>query len=115
AGRSTPRLSAEAETLLLAYPWPGNVRELKNEMERAVVLSGDSSLTPQNFSERIRGGASVTPRVGGDFTLAEVEQEHTLRVLARLATRDEAARVLGIDPSTLWRRLKRYETGGQGD
>ena len=114
AGRPAPRLNPEAQALLLAYQWPGNVRELKNEMERAVVLSADSLLTPQSFSERIRGGASVTPRVGGDFTLAEVEQEHTLRVLARLATRDEAARVLGIDPSTLWRRLKRYETGGQG-
>jgi NtrC-family two-component system response regulator AlgB len=112
-GRPTPRISKEAEALLLAYAWPGNIRELKNEMERAVVLSHEVTLRPESFSERLRGGANIVPAVGGDFTLNQVEQEHTLRVLSRTATREEAARVLGIDPSTLWRRLKRYEEGGE--
>ncbi len=112
-GRPAPRLSQEAESLLLGYGWPGNVRELKNEMERAVVLSREDVLRPESFSERLRGGANVVPAVGGDFTLNQIEQEHTLRVLSRTATREEAARVLGIDPSTLWRRLKRYEEGGE--
>lgn len=110
-GRPAPRVDANAEALLLAYAWPGNIRELKNEMERAVVLAREDVLRPEGFSERLRGGAAVVPAVGGDFTLEQVEQEHTLRVLSRTATRDEAARVLGIDPSTLWRRLKRYEEG----
>jgi NtrC-family two-component system response regulator AlgB len=82
-------------------------------MERAVVLSREDVLGLESFSERLRGGATVVPAVGGDFTLNQVEREHTLRVLSRTATRDEAARVLGIDPSTLWRRLKRYEEGGE--
>ncbi|MGE0788809.1 MAG: sigma-54-dependent transcriptional regulator [Sandaracinaceae bacterium] len=112
-GRPTPAMSQEAEALLLAYPWPGNVRELKNEMERAVVLSPGDALGRESFSTRVRGGAAMVPAVGGEFTLAQIEKEHMLRVLARTATREEAARVLGIDPSTLWRRLKRYEEGGE--
>jgi len=111
-GRSGLTLGSEVEALLLAHRWPGNVRELKNEMERAVVLSQGDVLRPESFSERLRGGANVVPSVGGEFTLSQVEQEHTLRVLSRAATREEAARILGIDPSTLWRRLKRYEEGG---
>ena len=110
-GRPTPELTPSAEDLLLSYRWPGNVRELKNEMERAVVLAREDVLGPESFSERVRGSVHAVPAVGGDFTLSEVEQEHTLRVLARTSTREEAARILGIDPSTLWRRLKRYEHG----
>ena len=44
----------------------------------------------------------------GDFTAEEVEREHILRVLARAATQEEAARILGLDPSTLWRKRKKY-------
>jgi two-component system, NtrC family, response regulator AlgB len=112
-GRSAPQLSPEAEALLLSYAWPGNVRELRNEMERAVVLSHEDVLRAESFSERLRGGPRGVPAVGGDFTLSQIEQEHTLRVLSRVATREEAARILGIDQSTLWRRLKRYEEGAE--
>ena len=112
-GRPAPELSGEAAALLCAYPWPGNVRELRNEMERAVVLVRGDRLLPESFSERVRGGRTELPRLGGDFSLREVEREHTLQVLARSVTREEAARVLGIDPSTLWRRLRRYEEGSE--
>ena len=51
------------------------------------------------------------PGVGPD-ELRAIEDAHILRVLAATGTREEASRVLGIDPSTLWRRLRRYETEG---
>ena len=115
AGRPPPMLHDEAAALLEAYSWPGNVRELRNEMERAIVLSSGEVLVPTSFSERVRGGAPSTPTVGGDFSLVQLEQEHILQVLARTSTREEAARLLGIDSSTLWRRLKRYEENQDPD
>jgi NtrC-family two-component system response regulator AlgB len=49
--------------------------------------------------------------VGGDFSVEAVEREHILRVLARAKTQEEAARVLGLDASTLWRKRRKYEDG----
>jgi NtrC-family two-component system response regulator AlgB len=51
----------------------------------------------------------MRPSVGGDFSLDEIEREHILRLLSRYKTVEEAAHVLGIDVSTLWRKRKRYE------
>jgi len=59
--------------------------------------------------ERIVGPASAAPQLGGDYTLEAIEREHILRVLTRSATQEEAARILGIDASTLWRKRKKYE------
>ena len=49
-----------------------------------------------------------TPELGGDYTVDEIEREHILRVVARSSTLEEAARTLGIESSTLWRKRKRY-------
>jgi len=111
ARRPPPELSPQAEQVLLAYSWPGNVRELRNAIERAVILSSGQVLAPQSFPERIAQQGAETPALGGDFTVDAVEREHVLRVLARIRTQDEAARILGLDPSTLWRRRKKYEGG----
>jgi NtrC-family two-component system response regulator AlgB len=109
ARRTPPTLSPAAERALLAYSWPGNVRELRNAMERATILSTGDVLEPEAFAGRITPDGGPAPRIGGPFTLEEIEREHVQRVVASSATLDEAARVLGIEPSTLWRKRKRYE------
>jgi NtrC-family two-component system response regulator AlgB len=90
-------------------PWPGNIRELRNAVERAMVLSTADVLEPGDFPDRVAAGAGdgVTPQLGGNFSLEQVEEEHIRRVTARTATLQEAAHILGVDASTLWRRRKR--------
>jgi NtrC-family two-component system response regulator AlgB len=108
AKRPLPELSSEAERALAAYPWPGNVRELRNAIERAIILSPGQVIGPEGLPGRIAAQAAAVPGLGGEFTLEEVEKEHLLRVLARVPTLEDAARILGIDASTLWRKRKKY-------
>src|SRR5262249_39285893 len=107
--RKVPTLAPETEAALLAHPWPGNVRELRNAMERAVILWPADRIDPQALSGRIRPAPPPDAELGGDFTLEAVEKAHIERVVARASTQEEAARILGIDATTLWRRRKRYE------
>jgi NtrC-family two-component system response regulator AlgB len=103
-------LSPAASQALLHYGWPGNVRELRNVMERVAILWPAQTVEPAAFPERIRGTiAPATPVVGGDYTLEQVEREHIVRVLLHTKTAEEAARILGIDTSTLWRKRRKYE------
>ncbi len=112
ARRAPQQLSPDAEKAFLAYGWPGNVRELRNAIERAVILSPAQILPPQAFPDRIAQTATSVPQLGGDFTVDQIEREHILRVLARSGTQEEAAQVLGVDASTLWRKRKKYDEGG---
>ncbi len=109
AGRPAPELSAEAEEALLTYPWPGNVRELRNAMERAVILWPARVVSAVALPESIVARGTRLPRLGADFTLEEIEREHTLRVIGRATTQEQAAKILGVDVSTLWRRRKKRE------
>jgi NtrC-family two-component system response regulator AlgB len=65
-------------------------------------------IEPAAFPERIVGGVEKGPRLGGDYTVEEVEREHIERVVQRSANLEDAARILGIDSSTLWRKRKKY-------
>ena len=109
AGRPSMELSKASEELLLRYSWPGNIRELRNAIERAVILWPAPVIEPSAFPERIAPAALAGPRLGGDATVDEIEREHIERVLERTANLDEAAKILGIDASTLWRKRKKYE------
>ena len=111
ARRAPPDLSPEAERALLEYPWPGNVRELRNAIERAVILTPGERLAREAFPDRIAQHGTDAPALGGDFSVESVEREHILRVLSRSKTQEEAARILGLDASTLWRKRRKYEDG----
>jgi NtrC-family two-component system response regulator AlgB len=109
ANRPMPELAPETEAALLAYSWPGNVRELRNAMERAVILVPARRLGVDALPERIAAHAQVAPRLGGDFSVEQIEREHIERVISRAPTLEDAAKILGIDASTLYRKRKRYD------
>ena len=110
--RPGPELSPGALHALVAYAWPGNIRELRNVLERAVILWPSQLLEPEALPEPIAAPAAAASVLGGDYSLEQIEREHLFRVLARTATLEEAAQILGIDPSTLWRKRKKYEEEG---
>jgi DNA-binding NtrC family response regulator len=102
---------------LLVYPWYGNVRELKNCMERAVALTDHTRITMQDLPERMRTlevvSKPVAPAIEDPsfelLSMDEVERRHVLQVLhAVKGRRSEAARALGFDRRTLYRKLKNY-------
>jgi len=110
SGRSkTLSVSPEAMAALVAYDWPGNIRELSNVLERATLLANGELLTPDLLPEEVRVSArSVVPLQDGDESLEAAERRHIAQVVARHPTLDTAAKALGIDPSTLYRKRERY-------
>ncbi|MGZ8485539.1 MAG: sigma-54-dependent transcriptional regulator [Candidatus Binatia bacterium] len=112
ARRQPPELSQAAQVALTSYHWPGNVRELRNTVERAVILWPAQVIEPQAFPAHIAAQvkSAEAPHVGGNFSLEDIEREHIARVVGRSPTLDDAAAVLGIDSSTLWRKRKKYES-----
>jgi len=111
ARRQPPEFSKATEQALLSYAWPGNIRELRNAVERAVILWPAQIIEPEAFPPHISAHSrKESPQLGGDFSLDEIEREHITRVIARTTTLDDAAAILGIDASTLWRKRKKYES-----
>jgi NtrC-family two-component system response regulator AlgB len=109
AGRPAPELSRDALEALVAHPWPGNVRELRNTIERATILWPAAVLGIAALPDTISAPTHDAVTLGGEHTLEAIEREHVLRILERAPSLDDAARVLGIDTSTLWRKRKKYE------
>jgi DNA-binding NtrC family response regulator len=121
SGKQVVGLSEAAAERLLAYGWPGNVRELRNAMERAVALTQFEELVVEDLPERVRDyQASRLVLEGHDpaelQTLEEVEGRYILHVLKAVGdNRTLAARVLGLDRKTLWRKLQRYAKATESD
>jgi transcriptional regulator with PAS, ATPase and Fis domain len=112
-GKRVLGLSPAAAQKLLAYSWPGNVRELQNCIERAVALTTFEQLTVEDLPERVRNytAPQVLPEVADMselVTLEEVERRYIHRVLEAVGgSRTLAARILGVDRKTLYRKLHR--------
>ncbi len=97
----------EAQETLQHYPWPGNVRELRNVIERAVLLCTGETVGAECMPMHLTP-APPAPKVGDLVPLETIEEMHIRQVLAATRSLEEAARVLGMDPVTLWRRRKKY-------
>jgi len=113
-GEEPKSLTQETMEVILGYDWPGNVRELENALERAVTLTKadtiQRSAIPDKISER-KAEPLVADRTHKNPPLDVIEQAYITWVLqAEGGNKTRAAEVLGIDPSTLYRKLSRYET-----
>jgi DNA-binding NtrC family response regulator len=105
-------LAPGAIEVLQEYQWPGNVRELENALERAAILTTGSEITVASLPERVsqrKAEPLVSTRTPPNPTLEAVERAYILWVLqSEGGNKSRAAEVLGIDPSTLYRKLSRY-------
>jgi len=108
-GRPARGFTDEAMRALIAYPWPGNVRELRNVIERASIICPHEWVdTAQLGLGGQSEGPSGAPRIGEALSLEALEKAHIAAVMASSDTLDQAARTLGIDASTLYRKRKQY-------
>jgi len=120
--RSHLFFSERGEHGIATYGWPGNLRELRNAVERAVILSPASVLELQDLGLKMEAAGELEqlpagpigssngspPTIGSDFSVEAIEREHIAQVVARAASFEAAAQILGIDPTTLQRKRKRY-------
>jgi len=106
-------LGESAKLALLAYSWPGNVRELENGIRAAVAMSPSKTLEAGDLPLRIRDSHKARSSDSTRVDLDALERTHIERVLRETGgNRSEAARQLGIDRVTLYRKMKRYEVAG---
>lgn len=125
SGTRAVGFSREAVRLLQNYDWPGNIRELENAIVRAAALC-DRIIRPEVLPDRVRSFAEPAKQTAalaesqppnGDtdelVTLADLENRHIVRVLARTGgNKQAAARILGIDRTTLQRKIERCNMNG---
>jgi DNA-binding NtrC family response regulator len=110
ADKRVDRIAPETMALLAAYPWPGNVRELEHTIERAVILTQNPTLLPQDLPPDLQAGPKGRPIGGAEvLPLREVERQHLLFALDRAkGNRKRAAEWLGVTRRTLYRMAARH-------
>jgi two-component system, NtrC family, response regulator AlgB len=108
-GKTVPEFSLEARRIIESYPWPGNLRELRNVIERAAILSSGSVLEASDFPALLTQTPASRYQIGGAISLQALENAHIQMVVANSSSLEEAARILEIDKSTLYRKRKLME------
>lgn len=103
--RPARNFSDEARAALLEHSWPGNIRELRNVIERASIICTEELVQPSHLGLTATTSQS-NPQVGAVLSLDELEKAHISAILASSESLDQAAKILGIDASTLYRKRK---------
>lgn len=105
-GKSIEGITDNALALLMEHPFPGNIRELENIIEHAFILCRDKRIDTPHLPRELRRDAILG---ANDMTLESMERNLIIQALERNGgSRSRAAADLGIDPSTLWRKMKRF-------
>lgn len=105
-GKNIRSVSEDAMGIIINHSWPGNIRELEHVIERALVIAETDELTREDLPLEI---IPVHTDAKKGWTLEGIEREHILRVLNLAGgSKKKASMLLGLDASTLWRKLKKY-------
>lgn len=111
-GANNKYFAPSALSKMKNYAWPGNVRELRNAVQRALILADGPCIGPEYLPKALTEGESFLARLQKESnlqTLAALEQRYVLWVLQQVdGKKEQAARILGIDPKTLYRKLKMW-------
>ena len=109
-GKPVTDFSDEAMNAIRQYGWPGNLRELHNALEHALIMTNGGRIEVAHFPAYLRGRDSNPDgcQIGSMVSLEALERAQIERILEATSSREEAASVLGIDPTTLYRKRKRY-------
>jgi NtrC-family two-component system response regulator AlgB len=105
-GRHNLHFSSSCEQAIASHNWKGNLRELRNAVERAVILCPSSVIEAADLG--LTSSNRTTLELGAEVSLEEIEKEHIARVVAKAESYEAAARILGIDVTTLQRKRKKY-------
>ena len=113
-GKDIQAIDREAMDILCKYRWPGNVRELENIIERAVVMENGATIRVNDLPDYLETLSIETYRHSGSAipSLEAQEKNYIKWVLDKChGNRSRAAKIMGIDRVSLWRKLKRYGMG----
>ncbi len=107
-GREITGFSEPAQKLMLSYDWPGNLRELRNALERAVILADGPLIQVWDLPMASSPTSGTSIHIGSPVSMEHIERIHIEKVIHKANNLEEAAKILGIDTATLYRKRKKY-------